>query len=271
MVKNDYDVLLDLVTRRASHRKLKPDPIPDAYVDRILDVARWAMSGANSQPWEYIVVKSPETKRALFRAYSEEVRDYTYWMEQQRVFELRHPAYAMSETDPRMKAATLDVGFSEAPVFICVLGDGRRQSGTVQGAHTFGREQTHLTDGLANTSTLIHLAAASLGLGAQWVTIPIQEPFKRILGVPDLLTFYLIIPIGYPAVPPRQGNRRSLDEIVHHEHYEPHKYMSNKEAIEYLYQLRGKTMGMYRHSYIGDAPGDKDKGGDGTASQPGNG
>jgi nicotinate-nucleotide--dimethylbenzimidazole phosphoribosyltransferase len=253
----EYDVLYDLVTRRASYRKLKPDPIPDEYIDKILEAARWAMSGANSQPWEYIVVKNPETKRELFRAYSDEVRDYTYWMEQQRVYELRHPAYAMSENDPKMKEATLDVGFAEAPAFICVVGDGRRQSGTVQGAHTFGREQTHLTDGLANTCTLIHLAAASLGLGAQWVTIPIQEPFKRILGVPDLLTFYLIIPIGYPAVPPRQGVRRPLEDMTHHEHYDMSKYMSNKRALEYLYELRGKTRGMYRHSYTGDAEGEK--------------
>jgi hypothetical protein len=144
-------------------------------------------------------------------------------------------------------------GWSEAPALIVVLGDGRRQWGTVQGAHTFGRYQSHLSDGLANTCTLIHLAAATLGLGTQWVTIHIQEPFKRILGVPDLLTLYLIIPVGYPAVEPMTGVRRNLDEIVHHDHYEMSKYMTNKQAIEYLYDLRGKTIGKYRKSYVGDA------------------
>ena len=85
----------------------------------------------------------------------------------------------------------------------------------MQGAHTFGRDQSHLTDGLANTSMMMHLAAAALGLGSQHVTIHIQEPFKRILGVPDLLTFSLIMPIGYPAVPPKEGVRRPLDDMVH--------------------------------------------------------
>src|SRR5262249_18980385 len=83
----DYDVLLDLVKSRASVRKLKPDPIPDDYVTRILEVGRWSMSGANGQPWDFIVVKDPDTKKALFRAYIEENNDFIYWMEQQHLLD----------------------------------------------------------------------------------------------------------------------------------------------------------------------------------------
>jgi len=248
----DYRMLLDLVSRRASIRKLKPDPVPDEYIDMIIEAGHWAMSGANSQPWEYIVVKDPQVKQDLFRAYREINADFIYWMEQQRVFELRHPSYQMTE-DEAVQRSRLSGGWSEAPALIVVLGDGRRQWGTVQGAMTFGREQSHLTDGLANTCTLMHLAAASLGLGTQWVTIHIQEPFKRILEVPDLLMLYLIIPIGYPAVEPIRGVRRSVADLVHHDRYEPAKYMSNQRVIEYLYELRGKTLDKYRQSYVGDA------------------
>jgi nitroreductase len=85
-----YDLLYDIIRRRSSIRKLKPDPIPDEYIDKILEAGRWAMSGANSQPWEYIVVKDPKVKKDLFRAYAEVNADFIYWMEQQRVFELRH-------------------------------------------------------------------------------------------------------------------------------------------------------------------------------------
>ena len=49
----DYDTLLELVRNRVSVRKLKPDPIPDEYVQKILEIGRWAMSGANGQPWEF--------------------------------------------------------------------------------------------------------------------------------------------------------------------------------------------------------------------------
>jgi nitroreductase len=249
----DYDVLLDLVKSRASVRKLKPDPIPDDYVTQILEVGRWAMSGANGQPWDFIVVKNPDTKKALFRAYIEENNDFIYWMEQQRDFKLRHPSFQMTHDEALQKHRN-EVGWSVAPVLIVIVGDGRRQWATVQGAHTFGRDQSHLTDGLANTSMMMHLAAAALGLGSQHVTIHIQEPFKRILGVPDLLTFSLIMPIGYPAVPPKEGVRRPLGDMVHAERFDMSKYMSNREVIEYLYRLREKTVPVYSHSYAGRPP-----------------
>lgn len=44
---SDCDVPLDLVGSRV---KLKPDPIPDKHVMRILEVGRWATSGANGSP-----------------------------------------------------------------------------------------------------------------------------------------------------------------------------------------------------------------------------
>ena len=53
----DYESLLELIKKRRSIRGFKPDPIPDKYVDKIIEAARWAPSGANSQPWEFIVIK----------------------------------------------------------------------------------------------------------------------------------------------------------------------------------------------------------------------
>jgi hypothetical protein len=72
-------------------------------------------------------------------------------------------------------------------------GRRRRQWGTVQGRIlSAATNRTHRW--LANASFLIHLAIASLGLTSEWVSIHIQEPYKRILGIPDLLMVYLIIP-----------------------------------------------------------------------------
>jgi nitroreductase len=248
----DYDTLLELVRNRVSVRKLKPDPIPDEFVDKILEIGRWAMSGANGQPWEFVVVKDPKIKSELFRVYVEENVDFIYWMEQQRDLKLRHPAYQMTQ-EAAVEKQRRGQGWSQAPVLIVILGDGRRQWATVQGAHTFGRGQSHLTDGLANTAMMMHLAAAALGLGSQHNTIHIEEPFKKVLGVPPLLTFNLIMPIGYPDVPARPGVRRPLDDMVHRETYDMSKYMSNEEALRYLYTLREKTVPVYRNSYIGGA------------------
>jgi 5,6-dimethylbenzimidazole synthase len=253
----DYDLLMELIRNRTSVRKLKPDPIPDEMVAKVLEAGRWAMSGANGQPWDFIVVKDAAIKQELFRAYTQENSDFIYWMEQQRDFKLRHPAYQLTHEDA-VQRQRVQVGWSQAPVLIVLTGDGRRQWATVQGAHTFGRDQTHLTDGLSNASMLMHLAAAALGLGSQHVTIHIEEPFKRILGVPDLLRLVLIMPLGYPDVPPKAGVRRPLADMVHAERFDMSKYMSNQRVIEFLYELRGDTLPVYSHSYAGDGkPGGK--------------
>jgi nitroreductase len=248
----DYELLYDLVKTRASIRKLSSEPIDDESIRKVLEVGRWAMSGANGQPWEFIVVKDAEVKRALFRAYVEENDAFIYWMEQQRDPKLRHPSFQMAP-EVAVQNQRRSGGFGEAPALICLLGDGRRQWATVQGAHTFGRDQSHLTDGLSNAAMLMHLAAASLGLGTQHVTIHIQEPFKRILGVPDLLTFALIMPIGIPAVEPKSGVRRPLDDMVHYDRYDMSKYMSNEDILTYLAGLRNKTIPVYRTSYTGES------------------
>ncbi len=59
-----YDMLLKLVKTRMSVRKFRPDPIPEDTIDKILEVARWAMSGANSQPWEFVVVTDARSKNS---------------------------------------------------------------------------------------------------------------------------------------------------------------------------------------------------------------
>ncbi len=58
----NYDAFLELVKKRRSIRRFKPDSVPDEYIEKIIEAARWAPSGANSQPWEFVVIKDQETK-----------------------------------------------------------------------------------------------------------------------------------------------------------------------------------------------------------------
>lgn len=241
-----YDMLMDLLQRRMSTRKLKADPLPEGALEKILEAGRWAMSGANAQPWEYVVVTDPTVKKALFKVYREEMDDYNFWMEQMRLPELRHPAFhVVGDPDQQLRKLKSRPGWAEAPALIVVLGDGRRQWATVMGGHTFGRHQSHFTDALANTCTLMHLAAASMGLGTQWVTVHVEEGFKKVLDVPDVMTLYLIIPVGYPDLSPKEGVRRPLAELVHHDRYDRDRHMTNQQIIDYIYELRGKTMPKY--------------------------
>lgn len=241
-----YDFFLDLVRRRRSTRKFKSDPLPEGAIEKILEAGRWAMSGANGQPWEFIVVTDPSVKQELFKLYREQIDDYNFWLEQMRVPELRHPAFQLTGSPEEQRQKLLArPGFAHAPALIVVLGDGRRQWTTVMGGHTMGRHQSHLTDGLANACMLMHLAAATLGLDTQWVTIHIEDGFKRLLGVPDVMTLYQIIPVGYADGPRRKTTRRKLKEMVHYDQYDQKKQMTNREIVEYVRTTRQKTMSKY--------------------------
>jgi len=257
-----YDSLIEILTKRVSVRRLKPDPIPEGVIEKILDAARWAMSGANAQPWEFIVVTDPEIKKRLFKHYQEELNcNYNFWMEQMRIFELRHPAYQLEGSiEEQLREIKSRRGWAEAPALIVIVGDGRKQWATVMGGHTFGRHQSHFTDGLAIVSFIIHLAAASMGLGSQWVTIHIEDGFKRILNIPDVMTLYTIIPIGYPDIQPQKSIRRDLSEMIHYNQYDLKKFLSNKEIIDYLRELRKKTINKYQRGFKKENnPSTKDK------------
>ena len=57
--------LYDVMRSTFSAREFTSDPVPDATLARILDMARFAPSGGNRQGWKVIVVRDPATKRAL--------------------------------------------------------------------------------------------------------------------------------------------------------------------------------------------------------------
>ena len=61
----DYDSFLELVKARRTIRRFKPDPIPDEYVDKIIEAARWAPSGFNMQPWEFVVIRDKKLKDTI--------------------------------------------------------------------------------------------------------------------------------------------------------------------------------------------------------------
>jgi len=56
---------LDVIKARRSIRRYKPDPVPDEILNQVLESARVAPSAGHRQPWHFIVVKDPETKKKL--------------------------------------------------------------------------------------------------------------------------------------------------------------------------------------------------------------
>lgn len=54
-----------LLRRVRQTRDFRPDPVPEAALRDILEVARWTGSASNRQPWTFIVVTDPATRRAI--------------------------------------------------------------------------------------------------------------------------------------------------------------------------------------------------------------
>src|SRR3970282_2020839 len=93
----------------------------------------------------------------------------------------------------------------------------------------------------------INLAAAALGLGAQWVSVnkTWEERAKALLGIPPVLSIHTIVPIGYPAGKTSPPYRRKLEEIVHYDTYDQSKYRTGEQVQQFLAQLRHRTLPSY--------------------------
>lgn len=214
-----YEQLLALTRYRRSVRAIDPHrDVPNELVEKILELARWAPSAGNGQPWEFIVIRDTEMRGRIAGLYSKQMADKREM--QEAVWGHRnHIGYT---------------GFRRSPVFILVLGDPRIiDAYPVRTAIEKGNN--HFISSLAQATVLAHLAVASLGLGSQWVS-DVSSPYmstmlKAWLRIPRHMKIYDMFGVGYPAIVPPVTQRRSLEEIVHHEHYEEDKER-DREALE---------------------------------------
>jgi nitroreductase len=214
----------DLYQLAANRRSIRgydrTKDVSHEIVSKILDCARWAPSGGNGQPWEFIVVRDEKTRNQIADLFLKQ-------QEHKREMEMAVRGEAKMTGD----------GFRHAPVHIIVLGDPRVKE-TYPVRTMLDKADSHFYTGLANATLLIHLAATSLGLASQYVSdagSPYMETMlKVLLGVPEPLRVYHLIPLGYASrpIPPRP--RRELDEMLHHERYDMKKYRSDKAFEKFV-------------------------------------
>ena len=228
----DYERLLDLVKRRRSIRKFKPKPIPDEYVDKIIEVARWAPSGANSQPWEFIVVKNKRLRNKIID-FAIEQTPISYNIERTRQKGLRF----FEQGGPPAKEYNRD-----APVFILVCGDTRTKD-FYPLIYTLTTGDQIFQSSLASAFLYMTLAATSLGLASKWLTAvatPLVQPLvKDLLGIPKEMAIYDMMLVGYPASKPRPRPVRAAEDIVHYERYDKSKFLSEDNLRRRL--VKGKA------------------------------
>ena len=227
----DYEDLLNLVKARRSIRSFKTDPIPDEYVEKIIEAARWAPSGANSQPWEFIVVKDKEIKDKIVNIVHEH-SEYGRKVELTREEDLRFPSASSPAREP---------GYRNAPVFIILCGDPRTKEAYPL-LTMLTRGDSHFASSLASAFLYMTLAATTLGLGSQWVSAT-GHPFvkcllKELLGIPQKLEIYDMMALGYPAHQPKKRPVRERVEMVHDGRYDKAKYRSDEEIRNFIVKLR---------------------------------
>jgi len=188
-------------TQRAI-RRLKPDPVEDALILRLIGLALKAPTGSNSQNWEFIVVKDPKIKKALARLYRQAWQMYS-----------RIPRRLPRPNPSRqriLKAVEWQVDhFDESPVIVVACLKGRRfPFPHIFAASYFGS----IFPAIQN----LLLAARAVNLGAVLVTIPLWNLFslRRILGLPRQVTPCALIPLGWPRGRYGPTTRRAVHEVV---------------------------------------------------------
>jgi nitroreductase len=227
----DYDQLLHLLKTRRSIRAFTDEPVSDEDVQKVIEAARWAPSGANSQPWEFIVIRDQKTKDKM-AVWARQMQEMVHEAEMTRPEELRWASAARPVSDPVFKTS---------PVLILVIGDPR-VSRSFPLLTYVERDEENLISALATAFSYMTLAAASLGLGSHWAsqvafTFP-SAMIKDLLGIPNGYCVYDMLGLGHPAMEPKPRVVREREAMIHTGSYDRTKYRSDEQIDEWLISLR---------------------------------
>lgn len=96
----ESDIILGIIKRRRSVRHFNREKIPDECMEQILEGGRWAPSGANAQPWRFIVVTQKETLAAIAERCFYKVFKSRHVAEAGAVMVICADPYAGSQTYP---------------------------------------------------------------------------------------------------------------------------------------------------------------------------
>ncbi|MFJ4714692.1 nicotinate-nucleotide--dimethylbenzimidazole phosphoribosyltransferase [Streptomyces sp. NPDC088785] len=232
-------VLRVMRERRDIRNGFRGDPIPHEVLLRVLEAAHTAPSVGHSQPWDFVVIRSAETRRTM----------HELAMRQKDAYAKSLPKGRAKQFKELKIEAILDT-----PVNIVVTADPTRG-----GRHTLGR---HTQPQMAPYSSALAvenlwLAARAEGLGVGWVSFFDEREMVRTLGLPDHLEVVAYLCVGYVDEFPEEpelmqagwSKRRPLSWVVHEETYgrralpgeDPHDLLA--ETISNIRPLDAKALG----------------------------
>jgi coenzyme F420-0:L-glutamate ligase/coenzyme F420-1:gamma-L-glutamate ligase len=194
--------LSEIVRSRRSIRKFKPRKIPREVLRFLLDLARWAPSAHNTQPWRLIVVDDTKMKAKLAKEMS------NVW-----ISDLVRDGVEKTEAEKRVKLKNWDrVTSSSAVIMVCLDKE-------VVHKHLDSRrrrvEYLIAVQSVAAYIQTLLLVSHDHGLGACWTCTPLfcSRQVQRVLRLPNNLEPQAMVIMGFPDEKPLASPRKSLDEI----------------------------------------------------------
>ncbi len=190
--------------RRRTVRDFAPDAVPLDIVETAIEAAATAPSGANRQPWKFVIVTDPETKRRIREAAEAEEREF---------YERRATPEWLRDLAP-LGTDWRKPFLETAPCLIVVfrldyepaqLDDGSEH----KHKNYYVQESVGIAVGILLTA--LHTA----GLATLTHTPSPMQFLREVLGRPKHEQPYILIPVGYPAAGARVPDirKKSLDEV----------------------------------------------------------
>lgn len=191
------DIFEAINTTRAM-RRLKPDPVPEELIWKVLEAAIRAPSGGNRQPWNFLVVRDAETKKQIAEWYLDGWNTAYGPMRQAAV---SIPAVAKTFNSADYLANHL----AEVPVFIiATVNIAAVAPVSPPGASVYPAVQN------------LMLAARALGLGSALTTLhrAHEDKVKQLLGIPEGVETMCLIPLGWPRGKFGSGARQPVEQVT---------------------------------------------------------
>ncbi len=193
-------------------RRLKPDPIPDELIERVLDAGTWAPNSLNSQPYRFLVVRERESVAFFAERYDKGIKRGFAGL-------TLDPA----DNSPRARNIRVALSFGErmadVPVLLVVCGVRDWPFGVPQDQRT-GVPPPSYGSVYPCVQNML-LACRALGLGASLTTI--HQLFEAELcarwAIPDEYGIVAVLPIGYPLGRFGPVGRRPSREITWHDRW----------------------------------------------------
>jgi nitroreductase len=197
--------LLSVIRTRRSVRVYKGGKVSDEQLERILEAARWAPSGANTQPWEFVVTRDRKKMKRVREIYANE------W--KQRKLE-----------DPIHYKGLKKDYVGDVSVLLLVCGDARTKQVYLTTRQPGDREKLFQAS-IANAVQQMMLAAACMNLGTVWVSVreEVEAELRALFEVPDELRLLWVVPIGHARSWPKAKPRRPPAAFTHWETYDHKK------------------------------------------------